>query len=99
MNSRIASRPWLLATMLLSVAAAPRAARADIFQWEYIDPANPTLGKQQSTTLCPGGAGASAVPNADLGFRDLTKAYLISKDLRSSIFRYGRLDGADLTGS
>ena len=37
-------------------------ARADIFQWEYINPANPGLGKQPSTTLCVDGAGLNAVP-------------------------------------
>src|SRR4029079_7605232 len=37
-------------------------ARADIYQWEYITPANPALGKQPSAILCPGGAGAVAAP-------------------------------------
>src|SRR5688572_6670928 len=38
-----------LATLLALFAPNP-IARADIFQWEYINPANPGLGKQQSTT-------------------------------------------------
>ena len=61
-------------------APAP-LARADIFQWEYINPANPSLGKQQSTTLAPDGAGANAVPGANLSNRNLTMAYLIGADL------------------
>ena len=40
-----------LATLLAIFAPAP-VARADIFQWEYINPANPSLGKQPSTMLC-----------------------------------------------
>ena len=69
-----------LATLLALFAPAP-VARADIFEWEYINPANPSLGKQQSTTLAPDGAGANAVPGTDLSYRNLTKAYLIGADL------------------
>jgi uncharacterized protein YjbI with pentapeptide repeats len=66
---------------LLALFTPALAARADIFRWEYINPANPALGKQQSTTLTPDGAGANAVPGADLSNRNLTKAYLIGADL------------------
>ena len=65
---------------LCFVTPVPKA-RADIFQWEYINPANPGLGRQQSTTLAPGGEGVSGVPGAHLGSRDLTMAYLIGADL------------------
>jgi uncharacterized protein YjbI with pentapeptide repeats len=58
-------------------------AHADIFQWEYINPADPNQGKQQSTTLAPDGAGVDAVPGADLSGRNLTMAYLIGVDLSS----------------
>ena len=57
------------------------SARADIFQWEYINPADPSQGKRQSTTLAPDGAGVDAVPGADLSYRDLTMAYLSGADL------------------
>ena len=69
-----------LARLLALFAPAP-VARADIFQWEYINPANPSLGKQPSTTLAPDGAGANAVPGTNLSNRNLTKAYLIGADL------------------
>ena len=59
----------------------PRVARADIFQWEYINPANPSQGKQPSTMLAPDGAGANAVPGANLSYRNLTMAYLIGANL------------------
>ena len=44
--------------LVLSVASA----QGDIFQWEYINPADPSQGRQQSTTLTPGGAGVDAIP-------------------------------------
>src|SRR5687767_8482001 len=79
------------------VLAAPRSALADIFEWEYINPANPSQGKRQSTTVCPGGAGVNAVPNASLSYRNLTKAYLIGADLTGAGFLYGNLTIADFS--
>lgn len=37
--------------LLMSCLCAAPAAWADVFEWEYIDPLNPALGKQQSETL------------------------------------------------
>jgi hypothetical protein len=55
---------------MLSIAAATMAvvtaAHADIFQWEYVNPSDPSQGKQQSTTLAAGGAGVDAVPGANI---------------------------------
>src|SRR5206468_12459698 len=62
----------LAAVFSAGILAAPGPASADIFQWEYVNPADPGQGKQQSMTLCPGGAGVNAVPGADLRGRDLT---------------------------
>ena len=73
------------------------AARADIFQWEYINPADPSQGKQQSTTLAPDGAGVDAVPGADLSDRNLTMAYLIGADLTGAYGYYANLTNADLS--
>ena len=94
-----------LATLLAVFAPAP-VARADIFQWQYINPANPSLGKQPSATLCPGGAGANAVPASNLANRNLTKAYLIGADLSAIPIYGGELgneiigyDSANLTGA
>src|SRR5215210_685216 len=72
-------------------------ASADIFQWEYINPADPSQGKQASTTLCPGGASVSAVPGANLGSLDLTKAYLILTDLTAASLQSANLTIADLS--
>ena len=85
-----------LATLLAVFAPAP-VARADIFQWEYINPANPALGKQQSTTLAPDGAGVNAVPGANLSFRNLTMAYLIGADLTGAIAVDTNLTNAELS--
>jgi uncharacterized protein YjbI with pentapeptide repeats len=68
---------WCSTVLLLSSSPA----HADIFQWEYINPADPSQGKRQSTTLADGGAGIDDVPGADLSGRNLTMAYLIGADL------------------
>ena len=73
-------------------------ARADIFQWEYINPADPSQGKQQSTTLAPDGAGVDAVPGADLTFHDLTMAYLNGADLSNATLIATSLRNASLNG-
>ena len=58
-----------------------------MFEWEYVDPANPGLGKRESSTLAPDGA------FVDLTFPslvrlDLTKAYFFGARLQQ--FRMGR---------
>src|SRR5262245_18638751 len=71
-------RLWIAGPMII-LTALP--CWADIFRWEYINPADPSQGKRQSTTLAPDGAGVDAVPGAVLDHRDLTMAYLIGADL------------------
>ena len=46
---------------LLAISPGP-ARKAPTFKWEYVNPADPSQGKQQSTMLVPDGAGANAVP-------------------------------------
>jgi uncharacterized protein YjbI with pentapeptide repeats len=75
------SRALQIAAVLLPLVAFVGAARADIFQWEYINPADPSQGKRQSTTLAPHGAGVNAVPGANLSVRNLTMAYLVGANL------------------
>jgi uncharacterized protein YjbI with pentapeptide repeats len=86
---------------ILSIAAAmfvfANAAHADIFQWEYINPADPSQGKRQSTTRAPDGAGIDAVPGADLSYRNLTMAYLVGADLTGAEGYYANLTNADLS--
>jgi len=72
-------------------------ARADIFEWEYIDPDDPGLGKQQSTKLVPNGAGADAVPLAWLSGFNLTMAYLAGTDLTRANLSQATLTDADLS--
>src|SRR5262249_40218321 len=97
--------PRLLIGQLLAYAAITfsQAARADIFQWEYVTPGDPSSGMQQSSTLCPDGSGVNATAHADLFGRDLTKAYLFSKTLSDADAAYvtlasGDLANANLTG-
>ena len=72
-----------LTAILFPLLAFAASARADIFQWEYINPADPSQGKRQSTTLAPDGAGVDAAPGAVLTLpfrrRDLTMAYLTAR--------------------
>ena len=95
-------------TQMLSAAIAlmllASAANADIFQWEYISPADPSQGKRQSATLAPSGAGVMPGQGVFLSTFNLTMAYLIGADLRNANtvetnFTAADLSGADLTGA
>src|SRR5262245_52649761 len=79
------------------VIAATSPTRAHIYQWEYINPADPSQGKRQSTTLTPGGAGVDAVPGADLSNRNLTMAYLSGANLTKANANQTDLSNADLS--
>ncbi|TWT37326.1 Secreted effector protein pipB2 [Posidoniimonas corsicana] len=84
---------------LAGLSAGWPTLRADIYQWEYINPANPSEGKQPSATLAPQGAGVDAAPRAFLDRRDLTKAYLIGADLTNAYVYRANLTNADLSGA
>ena len=86
-----------LAPLLISAILASWA-QADIYQWEYINN-NPFLPIQQSTTLCPDGAGVTAAPGADLSYRDLTQAYLERTDLTGASAIGTNFVNADLSGA
>src|SRR4051812_46182095 len=85
------------AATLATLAAFGSVTRADIFQWEYINPANPAQGKQPSTTLCPDGVGVNAGPSADFDELNLTKAYLINKNLTGASAWDSNLSNADMS--
>jgi len=72
-------------------------AAADIFQWEWVDPGDPSQGIRQSSTLCPDGGGVFAQPNAELDSCDLTQAYLVGANLTGAGFREATLANADFT--
>jgi uncharacterized protein YjbI with pentapeptide repeats len=88
-----------IAAAVFPLVVLVASARADIFQWEYINPANPDLGKRQSTTRCPDGAGVNAIPGAEFFARDLSMAYLIGANLRNAHFEGVTLTDADFTDS
>jgi hypothetical protein len=50
---RYVNRMLPFAAGIALLVAFASAAQADIYQWEYINPADPSQGKQQSTTLAP----------------------------------------------
>jgi uncharacterized protein YjbI with pentapeptide repeats len=93
----IRKRPIRILHIAALTFAFANAARADIFQWEYINPADPSQGKQQSTTLAPDGAGVDAVPGAYLSSRNLTMAYLIGANLTNAAAFQTNLINADLS--
>lgn len=74
--------PARLALSLACIVVFSNSAFADVFQWEFIDPSNPSLGKQESATLAPGGAGANFDWILGLTGRDLTKGYLFQARMR-----------------
>jgi uncharacterized protein YjbI with pentapeptide repeats len=74
-------------------------AGADIYQWEYIDPANPSLGKQPSATICTDGAGVTARPWAGLSYRNLQKGYFIGANLQDANLLYAGLADADFSNA
>src|SRR5262245_56681893 len=83
----------------LFLVIAVRVARADIFQWEYVNPADPSQGKRQSTTLCWSGAGVDAVPGANLSYLYLPMAYLDGADLTNAYGLSANLTKASLVGA
>src|SRR6266700_4027335 len=82
---------------LLALFAPALVTRADIFKWEYTNPGDLNQGKQPSTMLCPGGAGANAVPGANLSKRNLTMAYLWGADLSGATASATNLTNAELS--
>ncbi|MCY2955309.1 MAG: pentapeptide repeat-containing protein [Planctomycetota bacterium] len=92
----VVALPGLLASALAQQAAA------NIYQWEWVDPGDPSQGIRQSSKPCPEGLGVSARPNADLSWRDLTQAYLMGANLTGAnlwgaTLTNGNLNGGSLT--
>ncbi len=73
------------------------SASADIYQWEYINPADPGQGKQASAVPCLGGIGVSAQPFADLSYRQLERGYFIGANLYDAYCYRATLISADFS--
>jgi uncharacterized protein YjbI with pentapeptide repeats len=89
---------------LSSLTLIASSAMADIYQWQWVDPADHSQGKSQSTTLCPTGGGVTPGPNASWNGLDLTQAYLHQANLShlsaaNDVLLDGFLRGADLTSA
>jgi uncharacterized protein YjbI with pentapeptide repeats len=87
---------WVL---FLAGACIGPTAWADIYEWEYVNPGNPSLGKRQSNTLTPGGSGLNAAPGEQFNNRNLTQAYFIGADLYRSSFYNDNLTNADFSAA
>ena len=83
------------AALLLSLAAALFRGRISINGLTHPN----GYSIIQSATLCPGGAGVSAAPGADLSLRDLTKAALWHTNLTDANLSAAILVDAQLTNA
>lgn len=75
---------WFNRLIPALLGAVVSTAMADIYQWQWVDPADHSLGKVQSSILCPDGAGRIARPGSVFGSLNLNQAYLYSYDLSYS---------------
>lgn len=87
------------AALLVCVTVLPPKANGQIYEWEYVDPSNPSLGKKQSTILVPDGHVANLNSAFGLFGHDLTKAYLPAVQIPNYIIRTTQLNDALLTGA
>ena len=90
---------FVIFAILMVTATSVSALRADIYEWEWVDPNDHSQGKQQSTVLCPDGAGLTPGPSMSANSRNLTQGYLIGYDLSGSDFSRSVFFAADLTGA
>ncbi len=72
---------------------------ADIYQWEYVDPADPSAGRIESNTPCPSGVGVDVGSNVNLDDRDLTQAYLVGAYMPDASLLRVDFTRADLTNA
>lgn len=94
----------LMAVILVASVQFANFSRADIFEWEYVNPSDPSQGRQESMTLVPDGAGVDAIPGTSLFGLDLTMAYLEGHDLTgagasTAVLSHAALAHANLTGA
>lgn len=92
-------RSFAFGVIALALIAMAHHATADIYEWAYIDPAQPHLGKQESAMLTPDGAGVMPGAGVDLRSLDLTMAYLVGSDLSQANLAHAQLPAADLSGA
>ncbi len=90
-------RNSLLFWLLLACGALP--AGADIYQWEYVDHADPSKGVRQSSNVCVNGFGVTAAPGANLNGRNLEQAYLAVANLATGNLLSVNLTRATLEGA
>ena len=88
-----------VAVAILFCMLGTSQTQADINEWAWVNPNDPTQGVVQSSVVCPGGAGVSAVPGANLSYLDLTQAYLIGDNLTNAALWVTTLTNANLTNA
>ena len=94
-------REWnrkLLVSLFLFMSGASQT-RANIYEWAWVNPNDPSQGVVQTSVVCPGGSGVSAESSADLGGLDLVWAYLIGARLDYANLSSATLAVANLTNA
>jgi hypothetical protein len=82
MNCRSSRIRFILGVLAVVASfAVARPACADVFEWEYINPANPSQGTRPSTRLVVDGNGIFPTAGVYLSGLNLTKGYLVGADL------------------
>lgn len=84
---------------MLSVLIVSPAVLGNIYQWEWVDPADHSQGRQASSTLSPDGAGLVPQPGLDAYNKNLTQAWLSGTNLTDAYFDEATLTDADFTGA
>ncbi len=87
----MACRLWTPAALWMSLSLSS-FAQADIFEWAYVDPADPSQGRYESTVLVPDGAGRQPAPYVQWNQLDLRKAWLPGANLE-----YAQVSGTNLS--
>jgi uncharacterized protein YjbI with pentapeptide repeats len=79
-------------TGVLAFGPAP----SNIYQWEYVNPANHAQGKQSSALIANDGYGLQAEPGLKAAGLNLEKAYLAGANLSGANFDSANLSDAEL---
>jgi uncharacterized protein YjbI with pentapeptide repeats len=85
-----------LDNLVVSAIEVPPAP-VNVFEWQYVNPANPSQGKQPSTLVAYDGYGIQAGPGLNAANYNLTKAYFDGANLTGASFNSANLTDASLS--
>jgi uncharacterized protein YjbI with pentapeptide repeats len=85
-----------LDNLVVSAIEVPPAP-INVFEWQYVNPANSSQGKQPSTLVAYDGYGIQAGPGLNAANYNLTKAYFDGANLTGASFNSANLTDASLS--